>query len=93
MIFRHLFLVKQMLVNPAHHAIFFRICGGRCLFVNRSQELLRENGYEMICSTVRHLVKELQEALPQIQELIDTGVIEKSDFDYPEFNNGCEIIP
>ncbi|MFA4936057.1 MAG: SPASM domain-containing protein, partial [Candidatus Methanoperedens sp.] len=84
---------KAKVCEPCISCDIFRICGGRCLFVNRSQQLLRENGYEMICSTVRHLVKELQEALPQIQELIYAGVIEKSDFDYPEFNNGCEIIP
>jgi hypothetical protein len=36
---------------------------------------------------------ELQEALPHIRGLVDAGVIEMSAFDYPEFNNGCEIIP
>jgi uncharacterized protein len=84
---------KAKVGEPCTSCDIFRICGGRCLFVNRSQQLLRENGYEMICSTVRYLVKELQEAVPQIQELIYAGVIERSDFDYPEFNNGCEIIP
>ncbi len=84
---------KSKVGEPCTSCEIFKVCGGRCLFVNRSQELLRENGYSMICSTVRHLVKELQEALPQIQELIYAGVIERSDFDYPEFNNGCEIIP
>ncbi|HMB46189.1 MAG TPA: TIGR04084 family radical SAM/SPASM domain-containing protein [Candidatus Methanoperedens sp.] len=84
---------KAKVGEPCISCEILRICGGRCLFVNRSQELLRENGYEMICSTVRHLVKELQETLPHIRELIETGVIAGSDFDYPEFNNGCEIIP
>lgn len=84
---------KANIGEPCTSCNIFQICGGRCLFVNRSQQLLKENGYEMICSTVRHLVKELQKAMPQIQELIYAGVIERSDFDYPEFNNGCEIIP
>jgi putative peptide-modifying radical SAM enzyme len=69
------------------------ICGGRCLFVNKSQELLRENGYSLICTTVRHLVSELQDALPRVQELIANGSVSRADFEYPEFNNGCEIIP
>lgn len=84
---------KAKVGEPCTSCDIFKTCGGRCLFVNRSQQLLRENGYPIICSTVRHLVKELQEAVPQIQTLINSGVIKKSDFDYPEFNNGCEIIP
>lgn len=84
---------KANIGEPCLSCDIFRICGGRCLFVNRSQQLLRENGFSMICAMVRHLVKELQEILPHIRTMIDTGVINESDFDYPEFNNGCEIIP
>jgi radical SAM protein with 4Fe4S-binding SPASM domain len=79
--------------EPCTSCDIFSICGGRCLFVNRSQHLLREDGYTMICRTVKHLIMELQKALPQVQALIDAGGIEIETFDYPEFNNGCEIIP
>ncbi len=79
--------------EPCSSCDIVHICGGRCLFVNRSQELLRENGYPLICSTVRHLVSELQDALPKVQALIEDGSVSRSDFEYPEINNGCEIIP
>ncbi|MFA4956539.1 MAG: TIGR04084 family radical SAM/SPASM domain-containing protein [Candidatus Methanoperedens sp.] len=79
--------------EPCTSCDIFSICGGRCLFVNRSQHLLREDGYAMICRTVKHLVRELQEAVPHIRGLVDAGIINMSAFDYPEFNNGCEIIP
>ncbi len=84
---------KAAVGEPCVSCDIFHICGGRCLFVNRSQEMLRENGYALICSTVRHLARELQEALPQVKELIEKGVVKRQDFEYPEFNNGCEIIP
>ncbi len=84
---------KAAVGKPCVSCDIFHICGGRCLFVNRSQEMLRENGYSMICSTVRHLVRKLQEALPQVRALIGNGSVSMSDFEYPEFNNGCEIIP
>jgi putative peptide-modifying radical SAM enzyme len=84
---------KVCVGEPCISCDIFHICGGRCLFVNHAQDMLRENGYAMICSTVRHLVRELQEALPQVRELIGKGVVRCEDFDYPEFNNGCEIIP
>ncbi len=61
--------------------------------MNRAQDMLRKNGYALICSTVRHLVRELQAAASGIRKMIDSGVLEREDFEYPEFNNGCEIIP
>jgi putative peptide-modifying radical SAM enzyme len=79
--------------EPCLSCEIYQICGGRCLFMNRSQEMLRNNGFICICSTVKHLVKELQEALPQVRALIEDGRVSRSDFEYPELNNGCEIIP
>jgi uncharacterized protein len=84
---------KVAVGEPCVSCKIFSICGGRCLFVNQVQDMLRMNGYELICSTVRHLVEELKAAVPRVQELIDKGIIEKEYFEYPEFNNGCEIIP
>jgi uncharacterized protein len=79
--------------EPCVSCDIFHICGGRCLFVNRSQDMLRRKGYEQICSTVRHLMRELEGAAPRVRELIESGVIRTNEFEYPEFNNGCEIIP
>ncbi len=79
--------------EPCSSCDILEVCGGRCLFVNRAQQLLRENGYSLICSTVRHLVKVLRDARPRVEELIESGVVRPSDFEYPAFNNGCEVIP
>lgn len=84
---------KACVGEPCVSCEIFEICGGRCLFVNNAQDMLRKNGYVLICSTVKHLVWELEEALPHVSELIDSGVIDKKEFEYPELNNGCEIIP
>ncbi len=69
------------------------VCGGRCLFINLAKEWVGEEGYALICSTVRHLVNELEAALPEIKKLIGDGVISARVFDYPEINNDCEVIP
>ena len=84
---------KACVGEPCVSCDVYHVCGGRCLFVNRAQEMLRKSGYALICSTVKHLVRELQAALPEVRVLIDGGVIEEKDFQYPELNNGCEIIP
>ncbi|GFO97348.1 radical SAM domain protein [groundwater metagenome] len=84
---------KVCVGEPCASCEIFHICGGRCLFVNHSQDMLRKDGYALICSTVKHLVRELEDAAPRVRELIKSGVIRANEFDYPEFNNGCEIIP
>lgn len=86
-------LSRTVVGEPCTSCEILQVCGGRCLFVNRAQTMLREGGYAQICGTVKHLVAELESALPQIRMLIDSGRIRWTDFDYPEFNNGCEIIP
>ncbi|MDG6988575.1 MAG: TIGR04084 family radical SAM/SPASM domain-containing protein [Nitrososphaerota archaeon] len=79
--------------EPCASCDILGVCGGRCLFVNRSQHLLRQDGYPLICSTVRHLVKELRAAQPRVEALVEGGIVGLSDLRYPGFNNGCEIIP
>ncbi len=84
---------KVCVGEPCVSCGIFDICGGRCLFVNRAQDMLRKNGYELICRTVKHLVRELEDAAPRVRDMIRNGTVRADEFDYPEFNNGCEIIP
>ncbi len=84
---------KVCVGEPCTSCEIFHICGGRCLFVNRSQDMLRKDGYALICGSVKHLVRELENAAPRVREMIERGIIRKNEFEYPEFNNGCEIIP
>ncbi|MFX1484831.1 MAG: TIGR04084 family radical SAM/SPASM domain-containing protein [Promethearchaeota archaeon] len=70
----------------------FHLCGGRCLFANK-QRLWGQEGFDKICDLTKHLIKELRSHLPDVKKLVDSGVISPDDLDYPEFNNGCEIIP
>jgi len=84
---------KAVLGEPCTSCDLLDICGGRCLFVNRCQDMLRENGYSYVCSTVRHLVNEMRCALPRVKALIEDGTLSRSQFEYPELNNGCEVIP
>ncbi len=86
-------LPKVKVGEPCTSCDIFAICGGRCLFINHSQDMLRVGAYGEICATVKNLVSELQAELPRIQALVDGGRIRDADFDYPGFNNGCEIIP
>lgn len=70
----------------------FEVCSGRCLFANK-ERLWGEDGFEKVCDITRHLINELKAQAPKVQELLDRGTISIGDLKYPEFNNGCEIIP
>lgn len=67
------------------------ICGGRCLYWNKCK-LWPKKGDDLICDTVRHLIKELQNVKPKIRALIDKKIIKKTDFMYEKYF-GPEIIP
>ena len=79
--------------EPCSSCDILDICGGRCLLVNRAQDMLREGAYAQICGTVKHLVAELHGVLPRVRDMVDGGRVSAADLRYPEFNNGCEIIP
>ncbi|MFW9922692.1 MAG: TIGR04084 family radical SAM/SPASM domain-containing protein [Candidatus Thorarchaeota archaeon] len=84
---------NSMFVNsPCPSCDIFSICGGRCLFANKTK-LWGETGFLKVCSTVKHLVQELVSKKEQIINLIDKGIINRDAFSYPKYNNGCEIIP
>ncbi|MCG3222356.1 MAG: TIGR04084 family radical SAM/SPASM domain-containing protein [Candidatus Heimdallarchaeota archaeon] len=78
--------------NPCPDCEVFDLCGGRCLFANL-YKLWGEEGFKLVCRTVKHLVNELQNIENEVMELIQKGVIKKEDFDYPAYNNTTEIIP
>ncbi|MFW9968524.1 MAG: SPASM domain-containing protein, partial [Candidatus Thorarchaeota archaeon] len=78
--------------EPCPSCEIFGICGGRCLFANK-QRLWGEEGFTKVCSSVKHLVASLQKHVPTVKQLMDERTIAVEDFEYPEFNNGCEIIP
>ena len=78
--------------EPCPSCDIFDICGGRCLFANK-QRLWGEEGFTRVCDTVRHLIKSLQKQSNKVENLINRGIIKLREFNYPEFNNGCEIIP
>lgn len=68
------------------------VCGGRCLFTNK-QRFWGEAGYKKVCNTVKHLTSTLRKQIPRIERFIEEELISLDDFKYPEYNNGCEIIP
>lgn len=70
----------------------YGVCGGRCLFTNK-QRLWGQEGYEKVCNTVKHLSSMLRKQIPRIERFIAEGLVSLDDFKYPEYNNGCEIIP
>jgi putative peptide-modifying radical SAM enzyme len=68
------------------------ICGGRCLFANKTK-LWGETGFRKICSSTKTMFKELAGLKPEILEMISENRMSKGEFHYPQFNNSLEVIP
>ncbi|HOE92882.1 MAG: 7-carboxy-7-deazaguanine synthase [Candidatus Methanofastidiosum methylothiophilum] len=67
------------------------ICGGRCLYWSHLR-LWPEEGDQLICKTIKHLIYELKNKVPEIKELIQKGIISSKNFEYEKYF-GPEIIP
>lgn len=68
------------------------VCGGRCLFVNMTK-FWGEELFDRVCRTTKSMIRGLEGITQSVEALIEEGVLHIEDFDYPEINNGCEIIP
>jgi radical SAM protein with 4Fe4S-binding SPASM domain len=77
--------------EPCTSCKFCTICGGRCLYANVTR-LWGNEGFNQVCGTVVRMIEALNDATPQIKSLIENGIVQREDFDYPKYN-GCEIIP
>lgn len=83
---------KVRIGEPCTSCGYRHICGGRCLFANKTK-LWGINGFQEVCMTVKHLIDELIRIKQKIKVLIDQAVIKKEEFLYPPYNNSTEIIP
>lgn len=80
------------LVDPCPDCDIRWVCGGRCLFANRTQGWGRE-WFDRVCLTTRHMISELEKVVPLARDLLEKGVLPRDAFKYPSMNNGCEIMP
>jgi len=77
--------------EPCPSCSDYSACGGRCLYANVTR-LWGDEGFDMVCGTVRNLVHGLQKAVPAVRDLIIKGVVSLKDFEHLKYNS-CEIIP
>ncbi len=71
---------------------YFALCGGRCLYINK-EKLWNRMNMDMVCEVTKFTIDEIIYSLELVEEMIEKGVINCDDIDYPKFNNSTEIIP
>jgi uncharacterized protein len=77
--------------GPCDGCDLYEFCGGRCLYAAVTRPW-PEEGRRCVCTTVRTLHDALQAVLPDVRELIRSGIIAPDAFAFSRYN-GCEIIP
>jgi len=84
--------LKEIYVkDPCTSCNYISACGGRCLYSNYAK-LWPEEGEKLICKTIIHLIDELDDRIPEIEELIESKVISEDDFEFERYF-GPEIVP
>ncbi|RMG37365.1 MAG: TIGR04084 family radical SAM/SPASM domain-containing protein [Methanobacteriota archaeon] len=78
---------KVPLGDPCTSCEVLNVCGGRCLYTNKTQ-LWGRTGFELVCSTVKHTISVLKERIDRIRASVNPEMLR-----YPEIPNGVEIIP
>lgn len=83
--------LKKFDVEECSECEVKEICGGRCLYWRKAR-LWDKKGDDLICKTVKHLIKELDKNKERIFNAIEEGNVKKEDFNFEKYF-GPEIIP
>ncbi len=68
------------------------VCGGRCLFANKTMFWGRK-WFDRVCVSTRNMIGELNKLVEPTRKLMNDEILPRDALDYPRINNGCEIIP
>ena len=82
---------KLTVKEPCISCKDYELCGGRCLYSNLNP-VWPKKGVKEICSTISHLINEMKQASPKVEELIKEKKIKKKDLQFLKYNC-AEIIP
>ena len=69
----------------------YGLCGGRCLYSNL-YPCWPKKGINEICDTIKHLLREMEKIIPEIEKLIEEKIIKKESLEFLKYNC-AEIIP
>jgi uncharacterized protein len=75
--------------SPCDQCEILGLCGGRCLCANH-QKRWGEEGFALVCETVKHLVRELTRVAPTIEGAIADGAVRLEDL---AIGDDYEVIP
>ncbi|BBG22745.1 TIGR04084 family radical SAM/SPASM domain-containing protein [Sulfuracidifex tepidarius] len=69
-----------------------KYCGGRCLYAS-NEKYWGEEGFQLVDSVTKKYLRMVISKLPEIEKLIDEGVISKSSLIYDPVQDSTEVIP
>jgi putative peptide-modifying radical SAM enzyme len=83
---------KVTIGEPCTECEYLCLCGGRCLFTNKTK-LWGEAGFRKVCDATKNMINELVRLRPEIAAMISKKQLPSDAFSSSPYNNGCEIIP
>lgn len=80
---------NAVLLPPCDRCEVLGLCGGRCLCANQQQRW-GEEGFRLVCDTVKHLIAELQRVAPSFEAAVAAGRLALDDL---AVGSDYEVIP
>lgn len=77
---------------PCTECADYRWCGGRCLYANQTKHW-GEEGYAVVCGTVRQILRLCEGFLDELRQLIASGDVKMEWFKFPNERYSLETIP
>ncbi|MBN2360078.1 MAG: SPASM domain-containing protein, partial [Deltaproteobacteria bacterium] len=69
---------RRLLREPCPSCDLFGMCGGRCLY-SHWHNAWGPVGFALVCQSIRHLLTELAEAAPVVEQLVAEGRLALDD--------------
>ncbi len=71
---------------------YLKYCGGRCLYANK-ERYWGEDGWYEVDGVTREYLSIVLSRIPEIDKIIESGIIDKNDLRYDPTKDSTEVIP
>jgi len=85
-------LPTREIIGECNDCKYLRVCGGRCLYMNR-EGLWGKDGFQKVCNLTKFTINAIASSNNIINRIVAEGVVDFDELNYPKFNNSTEIIP
>jgi len=87
------FIIREKILFPECESCeYYQFCGGRCLY-SMTEKNWGKQGFLEIDYVTKAFIKEVLSIIPEVEELLRNGIIDKEMLKYDPILDSTEVIP